>query len=399
VVSGKKDKHAADFYIYNQIKPDSVQDYSLVSVVKTVHTWRKPLLAITLAVAILTVIVSLFLPNYYKSTTVFYAASQDLFKPQKVFGYSQAEMYYYGGSEDIQRAITASTSFPVVDHLISEFNLYEHYGIKATSPKATFKVRERLMEHYQVVRTKYDALELSVEDRDPEIAARMANSARQKLNNVLSGIIKSSQRDLISSYGSALGTKEESLSAVEDSLRKFQRLFGIYDTEAQAEYLSTLITTVETRLVRERGVLDSYLKLKSKREAVIDTIQSLTAMIAGLEMQRDLLTGKDTTGKNTYNLDRFSEGKGRVEQYTDAYKKAINMLNIDKEMLKQMEAAVALDATALHLVEEGPVPIKKAHPRRTIIVIAATVIAFLLTVLCILLLESFKGEDWSFLKW
>jgi capsular polysaccharide biosynthesis protein len=198
VVSGKKDKHAADFYIYNQLKPDSVQDYSLVSVVKTVHTWRKPLLAITLAVAILTVIVSLFLPNYYKSTTVFYAASQDLFKPQKVFGYSQAEMYYYGGSEDIQRAITASTSFPVVDHLISEFNLYEHYGIKATSPKATFKVRERLMEHYQVVRTKYDALELSVEDRDPEIAARMANSARQKLNNVLSGIIKSSQRDLIS---------------------------------------------------------------------------------------------------------------------------------------------------------------------------------------------------------
>jgi capsule polysaccharide export protein KpsE/RkpR len=363
------------------------------------HTWRKPLLGVTLAVAVLTAIISLLLPNYYKSTTIFYAASQDLFKPQKVFGYSQAEMYYYGGSEDIQRALTAATSHQVIDHLIREFNLYAHYKIKEDAPKASLKVRQELLEHYQVLRTKYDAIELSIEDRDPELAARMTNSARQKLNDTLAGIIKSSQRDLITSYGTALAAKESSLSAVEDSLRKFQKLFGIYDTEAQAEYLSTLITTVETRLVRERGALESYKKINNKRSAVIDTIQSLDATIAGLEMQRDLLTGKDTSVQNAYSLDRFSEGKGRVEQYTDAYRKAINMLTVDKEMVKQMEAAVALDVTALHLVEEAPIPIKKAHPKRTIIVLAATCIAFVLTLLCVLLIESFKEEDWSFLKW
>ena len=369
----------------------------MISVVRVLHTWRKPLLAITLGVAVLTAVITLFLPNYYRSTTVFYAASQDLFKPQKVFGYSQSEMYYYGGSEDIQRCITAAMSHPVMDQLIREFDLYTHYGIEPGSPKANYKVREKLLERYQIMRTKYDALELTVEDRDPEVAAQMANGARTTLNNVLTGIIKNSQRDLVSSYTTAIVDKEKALTAVEDSLRKFQSLYGIYDTEAQAEFLSTLITSVETRLVRERGALESYKQMKSAN--VADTIRHLTASLAGLEMQRDLLTGKDTSVVNAYSLDRFSAGKGRVEQYTDAYRKAVNSVNMDKEMLKQMAAAIALDVTALHLVEEAPVPAKKAHPKRTIIVVATSAVAFLLSVLYILLLESFRKQDWSFLKW
>jgi len=371
----------------------------LVSAVKTLHAWRKPLLVMPLGVAVLTAVITLFLPDYYSSTTVFYAASQDLFKPQKVFGYSQSEMYYYGGSEDIQRVITSAMSHPVMDHLIGEFDLYTHYGISPGTPKADYKARAKLRDRYQIIRTKYDALELTVEDRDPEIAAAMANRARKVLNDALTGIIKNSQRDLVSSYTTAIAAKEKALTAVEDSLRKFQSLYGIYDTEAQAEFLSTLITSVETRLVRERGALDSYKNMNTSSKNVADTIRHLTASLAGLEMQRDLLTGKDTSVTNAYSLDRFSAGKGRVEQYTDAYKKAVNSVNVDKEMVKQMEAALALDVTALHLVEEAPVPVKKAHPKRTIIVVAASAIAFLLTVFYVLLLESLRKEDWSFLKW
>lgn len=377
---------------------DDVRDFNLVSLIRTLHRWRKPLVYITAASGVLAVVISLLLPNYYRASTTFYAASQDLFKPQKVFGYTQAEMYYYGGSEDIQRVITAATSQPVLDHLVDSFDLYEHYDIDKDSRRSAHKIKEKLLDRYKVMRTKHDAIELSVEDTDPVLSAAMANGAREKINAVLTGIIKSSQRDMIVSYYAAISAKATSLSVLEDSLRKFQAEYGIYDPEAQAEYLSTLVTTVETQLARDKAALQSF---KNSRDSKVarDTIASITARIAGLEVQREILTGLDTTQQNQYNLDRFAEGKGRVELYTDAHKKAVNTLNLDREMLKQMEAAVALDVTALHLIEEASVPAVKSRPRRSLIVLGVVFATFLFTVFGVLLIESFKEQDWTFLRW
>lgn len=376
-----------------------MQEYSLISLVRTLHAWRKPLIYITLGVAVISAVISLLIPVYYSASTVFYAASQDLFKPQKVFGYSQSEMYYYGGSEDIDRLLTAATSHEITEHLVNEFNLFDHYRIKNGSPKSSYRIREKLMDLYKITRTKYDAIEITVEDQDPEVAARMANSARDKINHVITEVIKGSQRDLITSYQEAIHAKQLALSAIEDSLHKFQTAYGIYDPDAQTEYLSTLVTTVETQLVRERAMLKSYKDNRSGGRGVADSIVHLTASIAGLEQQRDLLIGTDTTSQNQYNFERFTGGKGRVELYSDAYRKAVNTLNLDREMVKQMEAAVALDVTAVHLIEAASVPVIKSRPRRSLLVLSATFAAFIFTAFGILLLESFKGQDWSFLKW
>lgn len=103
-----------------------MHDYSFVSLIRTLHAWRKPILFISAGSALIAIVASLLMPVYYKASTVFYAASQDLFKPQKVFGYLQSDMYYYGGSEDIERLLTAAYSHEVVGHLVDEFDLYAH---------------------------------------------------------------------------------------------------------------------------------------------------------------------------------------------------------------------------------------------------------------------------------
>ena len=375
-----------------------VQDYNLNSLIRTLHAWRKPLVYLTLGVAVFSALVSLLLPVYYLASTVFYAASQDLFKPQKVFGYSQTEMYYYGGSEDIERLLTAATSQQVVSHLVDTFDLYGHYKIKKGSSRAEYRVKQKLLDHYNIRRTKYDALEITVEDRDPELAAQIANAARNKINNVITSVIKGSQQGLVSSYREAILSKEDALSAIGDSLHKFQNAFGIYDPEAQSEFLSTLVTSVETRLVSEQAMLESYKKNRGIRGA-LDSIGRLTASIAGLEQQRNLLTGADTTIKSQYRVERFAEGKGRVELYGDAYDKAVNALNLDREILKQMEAALALDVPAVHLIEEASPPEVKHRPRRSLLVIAATFATCIFLVFGILIIESLKGQDWSFLRW
>ena len=188
---------------------NSLNDYSLISILKQLHKWRKPIVYVGFAAAVISATVSLIVPVYYESTTVFYAASEDLFKPTKVFGYNDSEIEYYGSTDDIQRILTVANSFELTDYLISEFGLYDHYDIDSSRSKASFKIRERLLDRYQVVRTKYDAIELTFEDRNPEMSAQLANAARWKIDQIVGNVIRESQKSIIDSYSTSIDIKEQ----------------------------------------------------------------------------------------------------------------------------------------------------------------------------------------------
>ena len=370
-------------------------DYSLVSIIRLLHKWRKPIIYGTLGVAVLSAVVSLIVPVYYSSTTVFYAASEDLFKPKKVFGYGDNDVEYYGTSADIQRILTVATSYEVTDFLIEKYDLYEHYDVDPQKPKAKFIVREKLFSHYVVTRTKYDAIELSVEDQDPEYAAGMVNDARDKINNIIVGMIKGSQDKVIDSYEKTISEKQSALNIIKDSLEATQLEYGIFDAASQTEYLSTLITTSETQLINEQARLESY---RNSSRADRDSIVKLEASIAGLEELIAVLNGDDTTSVSNYNIERFNSAKGNIRILADELFKATNNVNFDKELLKTLLSAKALDVPAMHVLEYGEVPIVKSRPKRSMMVLASTMAAFIFLVLGALFIESYRHLDWSFLK-
>ena len=103
---------------------------SLLPVLGTFYPWRRHIIYFTAGVFVLSALLSLLLKNYYQGKTVFYAASQDLFKPEKVFGGGTQEMYYYGSGEDIDRILTVGNSHGIIDFLIDSFDLWTVYEIK-----------------------------------------------------------------------------------------------------------------------------------------------------------------------------------------------------------------------------------------------------------------------------
>ena len=370
-------------------------DYSLISVVKTLHKWRKQIVYATAGIAVLSVIISLVVPVYYESSTTFYAASEDLFKPKKVFGYGDSEVEYYGTTADIQRILTVASSYEVSDFLIDTFGLFEHYDVDPSRAKAKFIVREKFMSHYNVIRTKYDAIVLSFEDKDPEMAAVVANSARDKINAIIVKTIKGSQTKVIDSYERTIDNKVAVLQRIQDSLQQVQLEYGIFDPDAQTEYLSTLVTETETELVRDRAKLNSY---KSSNRANQDSIVKLTASIAGLESMLEMLYGLDSTQQSQYNIERFTGAKGQIGILDDEVTKAMNNVNFDKELLKTLESANSLEVPAMHVLEYAEVPLVKSRPRRSLMVVACTIAGFLFVVIGILFVESYRHLDWSFLK-
>ncbi len=366
---------------------------SLIPLLGTLYPWRRRILYVTGAVFVLSCLLSLLMHNYYQGKTVFYAASQDLFKPEKVFGNTQQEMYYYGSGEDIDRIMTIGNSDEVIDFLIDSFDLWHVYKIKSGNPKAHFKLRKEVRENYNILLTKQDALELTIEDKDPQRAAKMANAARIRIDSLVKSIIRSSLVAIANSYQNSIHSKEALMQTTLDSLVYHRRKSGIYDSKGQTEILATRVTEVTNTVEREKASLQALESMNNLSPKLRDSIQVMKARIAGFNRELNILNSPDTG--SLYSLTNFNIAKGRVEVLESQYARAYDQISYDLEKLKTYKAAVNIEVSALHLIEPAEVPLYKSRPKRSIIVLACTVAAFLFSLGAVLVIESYKGMDWK----
>ncbi|MBK9983431.1 MAG: hypothetical protein IPP15_13770 [Saprospiraceae bacterium] len=366
---------------------------SLLPLLGTLYPWRRRIAYVTLTAFVLSVVVCLFMKNYYQGKTVFYAASQDLFKPEKVFGNSQNEVYYYGSGEDIDRIMTIGNSDEVIDFLIDSFDLWSVYKIKSGTPKAHYKLRKAFRENYNILLTKQDALELTIEDKDPERAAKMTNAARDQIDNLVRSIMKSSQLALASSFQKAIHNKEALMQSTLDSLIYHRRKSGIYDSKGQTEILATRVTEISNTIESEKAKLEALQSAPNLSPKLRDSLQLIKARIAGFTREMKLLNSSDTG--SLYSLSNFNIAKGRVEVLESQYARSYDQIAYDLEKLKTYSSAADINVSALHLVEPAEVPLFKSRPKRSIIVLACTMAAFLFSLGAVLVIESYRSTDWS----
>lgn len=356
---------------------------SLLGVLQTLFKWKKPILLTTAIGAAGSIVISLLLPVYYESATTFYAASPDLAMPERMFGATNEAMEYYGEDADIDRIMTIANSNELADYLISAFNLYEHYDIDSTNSKAPYFVRLKLSKLYKVQKTKYDAIQLSVEDRDKETAAAMANAARLKIDEIAQRLIKASQTELLRTYESNIQEKEGQLKELNDSLMVLRSTFGVYNTETQSELLATLLAGAEAKLTNSGARLEVYQNMPG---APRDTISNLKASVQGAQKEVASLQER---------LEKFNQGLAPVQVLAQVHALASKQLGEDKERYKQIKSAQGSPFPAIHLVEEAPTPIIKSRPKRSMIVIAVTALAFLFSAIGALIIDTYKDVNWK----
>ena len=77
------------------------------------------------------------------------------------------------------------------------------------------------------------------------------------------------------------------------------------------------------------------------------------------------------------------------------YYRSYEQIGYDLEKLKLYNAAIDIDVPTLHVIEAAEVPLYKVRPKRSVIVIACTIAAFLFSVATVLALESYRQMDWA----
>jgi tyrosine-protein kinase Etk/Wzc len=355
-------------------------------IIRLLYSKRKQIGLVVGVVTLLTAIVSLFMPNYYKAVSSFYAASSDMAKVEHIFGRANKDMEYYGTDLDIERIMTIGNSAEMYQFLIDSFSLDERYKISVKKPKDKYRLFKKIEKVYSLQKNKFNVLELSFEDKDPDFAAVVANAARDKIDQISRRLMRSQQSTLVDAFTQNLIIKQETLNNLADSLSALRKNYNIVNVSSQSEMMATLISEVESGLVRETA------KLEALRDAKLikrDTIEFIAANVRGLEREMASLKAEDGGG-GTFSLSRFNEGRSKIELLESRYYMAREHVGYDTERLKQLLAAYNANIPAIHIVEEASAPLIKSRPFRSLYVITAMLVSLLFVSLALLLRESFK---------
>lgn len=355
---------------------------NLLGVVETVFKWKKIILWTCGITAVGAIIIALLLPVYYQSTTTFYAASPDLATPEAIFGESGTAPDYYGTENDMDRILSIAKSGELMDFMIDSFQLYEHYDIDPDSPLGPYYVRLEFGEHFDVIKTKYDAIELSIEDQDKELAARMTNAARDRIAAIAQRLVKESQSQLLTVFENNISQKTSLLDSLNGQLQAVRLQYGVYNPIAQSESLSELVAKAESKLYNAQAKLEA---MQTSGGRFRDSILLLKANIKGYE--NEIL-------KVNQRLGNFNQGMAQVEVLKNVQTEASEALGKDKEHYKQIKAAYGADFPTVMLLEPGAVPLIKSRPKRALLVVGATLVAFIFSIIGILLFDTYREVEW-----
>ncbi|MBX2891727.1 MAG: hypothetical protein KF734_12405 [Saprospiraceae bacterium] len=362
---------------------------NLLGVFQTMYRWRKTIRNVCLIALVGSIALSLTLKNYFQASTIFYPASPELASPEQIFGATGQVMRYFGNDHDLDRIHEIANSSELVDYMVHRFRLYEVYGLDSTSLKGRAKVREYFRSLYVAQKNKNDAIEISVEDTDPQRAAEMANAARDKVNEIAQRLIKSSQSRLLAAFEENIKNKTAELEVLSDSLRGLQAQYGIYYGSEQGEQLAAQLLAAEAEITRGRARLEV---LSNNPHIPRDTVEYIKANLRAYERERQNLLA---TGQGNVTIKGFNEGLPKVAVMTDLHFQARKQLSFDLERYNQIRATFNTDIPAVQIVEVAEPPLLKSRPKRSVIVLASVVAAFLFAVLGVLVAEAYRDFNWK----
>ena len=312
-------------------------------IIPTLIKWWKQIGLSALFAMVIMGVVMILQPNYYKSETEFYPVSASLLKP--IVDASDQSLFYFGDDHDTDRLLSIGKSRDLVDDIIEKFNLDQHYEIKIEDNKSRVKLYKRFQKLYTITKTQHDAIRVEVEDKDPAIAAQLAEGVRTYINRKAQEIIKGTQAEMLRFSEDNMLEKKDNLDRITTEIKGLQQEYNIYDTESQAEALA---------LIESSNPEDPNVK------RMIDDFTAGVSTVRKLQSEQEQLT------------------KLLVEE-EDTYQKLLTTYQQDK--------------SAIHIVEEANIPHVKSRPSRTLYVLSAGILMSFFTLFSLLIFENFGGIE------
>jgi capsular polysaccharide biosynthesis protein len=196
------------------------QRNDLVRLLQIIYKWKKPIIITTVIVAIGTAIVTLFMPNYYKSSVNFYPSNPIMTDRQVLYSQiaGEIEIDYFGTASDVDRILTIANTSSLIDYVINHFHLMEHYGIDSTKEMARYNCKKKFLSNYSAVETEYGAIDISVWDKNKDTAMVIANHIVETIDQHNKNLIMRDKKMVVKTFKNQVEQKEKIVTNLTDSV-------------------------------------------------------------------------------------------------------------------------------------------------------------------------------------
>ena len=324
-------------------------DFDSGNLIAFLFKYRKVLLIVTLAAAVVSSVVSLLLENKYRSTVILFPTTTNSISKALIadnFG-GKDDVLELGEEEEAEQMLQVLNSDEIRNRIIDKYQLMRHYDIDTSDKYKYTKLTKKYESNISFKRTEFMSVRIDVLDHSPDTAALIANDIAALVDTVRNRMQKKIARDALKIVEDEYFGMIAYMQDLEDTLDKI-RTYGVHDPEAQSEVLTEQLA---------RATIEG----KQKAVKVIEDKLSVLAKYGGTY----------TSIRDNFEWDR----------------KQLSFLKA-----KYAEAKIDAERSLEHkFIVSSAVPAeKKSYPIRWLIVVSSSVATFLFTIICILVFNSVK---------
>lgn len=359
--------------------------------------WRKLFLVNFLLVTIIAAIISLLLPVWYQATTVILppasgSSGVPSFLPSELVSVAM-NFGLETPSEEIYQTILDSRTLK--ERMIDRFNLREKYEMREDAYMDD--VIEVFFNRLNVETSENQSIAVTVLDQDPEFCATLANGCIEELDRLLRDISSENAARNSKFIGRRLKQVEDSLSALQDSIMRFQQSTKAISISDQ---MSAMID-VTAKLEAERLANEIQIEvMRSSFGSDHPAISQLLITNRELEQKQNQILGEGD--------ERLFIGMRQMPEINRQYGYLIRRIRIQSTLLEyvypQYENAriqEQRETANIQVLDYARVPDRKCKPQRKLIVLTSAVVSLIVTLVIVMFVEYWKSlpeqnrHDWE----
>jgi uncharacterized protein involved in exopolysaccharide biosynthesis len=371
------------------------QEINLLELIQVVVKRKMVIIGMCAAAALISGIYSQTLPNIYSATA-------KVLPPQKEVGGGLSSLLgqmggFAGlaagglGGGDLYVGILKSRS--VADAVIHRLDLAKVY--KSKTPDA---MRKKLEGAVKVQAGKDGIISITAMDKNPKLSALLANAFVEELGRTTIRLNLSKAGTERIFLEKRLDLVKKDLKSAEDGLKAFAQQNKVVQVDSQAKASIEGIARLKAELASREVQLAVLRTYQTDESSEVKAIQSGIKRLKG-ELGR--LAG---SSGGQEGIPSIGNVPGLGLEYARRMRELKTQEAILEQLTKQYELAKlseAKDSSSLQVLDEAVVPINKSKPKRSMIVILATVTAFFLSLFLVFVLEyceKMSDEDRKMLK-
>ncbi|MBI5453428.1 MAG: hypothetical protein HY956_02255 [Deltaproteobacteria bacterium] len=355
---------------------------------ETVKRHKKLIAAIVGATFILSTIVSLLLPKVYTSTASILPPQQEatlgasMIASQIPAGMGGALSGFLGLKSPADLWVGILNSQTVKDEIIKRFDLRVAYGEEKIED-----ARKALDKKVSVSKTKEEIILVSVDDEDPEVAARMANAFVEELDRINKQVVMSSGKRMRIFIEKRLLEAKDELGRIENEMKTFMETNRAVKLDEQSRVIIEAVGSIKGQLMAKELELQTLLSYAAPTNPQVEILQTQVKQLKEQMRELDEGGGQKDLFVPTSNIPRLTARYTTLLRDAKIQETLFELLTQQFEMAKIQESK---DSPIIQALDYAKPPEKKSKPKRALIIVTATFASLLLS---ILLVFSIQGLD------